>query len=376
MEAQAAAGFAMDYGTRPVFLGTTGESGFDGKLTGALDEVHLFNRALADSEIQSIFQAMSFGVCNALSVSSGPDQTITQPATTVNLSGSVAEPSDPTATITTNWTTFSGPAQATFADPSSPVTTASFSVAGTYVLQLVASDGSVRDSGTLTVTVLPPCTTLPSGLAGWWRGEGDASDFLNRNNGALVNNPSFTSAIVGQGFQFNGTNFVQVADSADLKPARVTVDTWVKFDSLDSPGASMAGLQYLVFKKNSRSNAFEGYTLLKLRVNGHDQIQFYVTSAGGTQVFAGSVTNIVAGQFYHVAATYDGTTLSLYINGVLESQAVAGFALNYSATPLFLGTSGQSFDGKLVGVLDEVQLFNRALTATEVQTLHTNGTCH
>jgi uncharacterized GH25 family protein len=370
LEASQPASFAIGYQPgKSLFFGSTNET-FDGKLTGVLDEVHLYNRALTATEITAIDQAKESGTCTTPIVNAGPNQTIGLPNFTANLNGSAVDPTNPTATLTYDWSVVSGPSTVVFGNPSSAVTTASFGSAGTYVLQLSVNNGTRTGTGTVTIQVLAACDTLPTGLVSWWRAEGNADDFLNQHSGSLINNPAFTPAIGGQGFLFDGTNYVQVPDSPDLKPANVTVDTWVRFDAMDTPNQSLPGLEYLVFKHNSRTDRFEGYNLLKLRVNGQDKLRFYISSVDGVQAFATSTTNVVAGQFYHVAGTYDGVTVKLYINGVLEGQATGGFPINYNTRPLFFGTTGESgFDGKLIGVLDDLHLFNRALTAAEIQSI-------
>src|SRR4029077_17178418 len=91
---------------------------------------------------------------------SGGDQTITRP-NSAQLSGSAADDGLPNKTLTVLWTVVSGPGSVTFANPQSTSTTAAFSVAGTYVLSLTASDGSLSSSAQCTITV------LDSALAGF-----------------------------------------------------------------------------------------------------------------------------------------------------------------------------------------------------------------
>jgi hypothetical protein len=71
---------------------------------------------------------------------------------------------NPPATVTTTWSKVSGPGTVTFANPSAKVTTATFSTAGTYVLQLTGSDGALSASDTAQVTVSAagtgPCASL------------------------------------------------------------------------------------------------------------------------------------------------------------------------------------------------------------------------
>ncbi len=89
-------------------------------------------------------------------VSAGTNAQITLPATTVQLNGSVTEsPLPPGGTLTSTWSTISGPAAVTFANANSPSTTATFSTAGTYVLQLAGSDGTKTNTSQVTITVNP-----------------------------------------------------------------------------------------------------------------------------------------------------------------------------------------------------------------------------
>lgn len=97
------------------------------------------------------------------------------------------------------------------------------------------------------------CTPAPSGLVGWWHGNGTAQDAVAGNDGQLVGDAAFAAGVVGQGFKLDGFgDYVEIPDAAALKPAHVSVEAWVRFDSLDTPIVSQfgaPGLQYIVFKK-------------------------------------------------------------------------------------------------------------------------------
>ena len=83
---------------------------------------------------------------------------------------------------------------------------------------------------------------------------------------------------------------------------------------------------------------------------------------------------MATGVWYHVAAVRGSNFTRLYVNGQLEGQTNVTFAQNYGALPLFFGTSGQSYwDHKLKGTLDEVSLYNRALSSNEVAALYAAG---
>jgi RHS repeat-associated protein/uncharacterized repeat protein (TIGR01451 family) len=82
---------------------------------------------------------------------------LTLPANTVNLTGTITDDGQPAgATITSQWTQVSGPATVSFTTPTSPSTKAIFSIAGSYVLKLTASDSQLSNSVTIPITVNPP----------------------------------------------------------------------------------------------------------------------------------------------------------------------------------------------------------------------------
>jgi hypothetical protein len=85
-------------------------------------------------------------------VNAGANQTITLPAS-ANLTGTATDDGLPNGTLTAMWSKLSGPGTVTFADPTAFTTTATFSVAGTYTLQLQASDGQLSSTSSTTVTV-------------------------------------------------------------------------------------------------------------------------------------------------------------------------------------------------------------------------------
>jgi parallel beta-helix repeat protein len=218
---------------------------------------------------------------------------------------------------------------------------------------------------------------LPDGIISAWqmqdRGFGNPTDLLDTlaRNTALAYKPAFVPYRFGQAVSLDGvSSYVRVPQDATLHPANLTVSAFVQFNALDTAGAALPGLEYILFQQNSRSSAFEGYSLQKLRVNGVDRFEFIVSSAGGQQVVAISKTAVVAGQLYHVAGSYDGTTVKLYVNGVLEGSQTAAFPLDYGNTDLYWGTSGQpSFDGKLSGLIGEVNIYGRALSDVEIASL-------
>jgi len=228
------------------------------------------------------------------------------------------------------------------------------------------------------------CDTAPANIVGWWPGDGNPNDIIGTNNGTLKGGATVTNAgLVGQCFSFDGTNgYVQIPDSPSLRPTNLTVEAWVKFSSLNSSHTANAGHQYIVFKQNPLSSNFEGYGLGKDRApNGvvtnlaGDVLYYNVTSADGTKTAEVDSTVIVTTNvWYHVAGVRGPNFLQLYVNGQLQGQVSVNFPQSYGNLPVYFGTSGESYwDGKLAGQLDEVSIYNRALSASEIAAIYNAG---
>src|SRR6267142_3071724 len=150
------------------------------------------------------------------------------------------------------------------------------------------------------------CSPPPSGIVGWWAGDGNANDLAGTNTGSLFGGATVTgSGMVGSAFTFDGTNsYVQFPDSPAFHPTNLTIEAWIRFSGLESAGsgASPVGDQYIIFKQNTRTNDFEGFDLSKERQGSSDYFRFLVTSATGQSVEIRSATVISTGIWYHVAA--------------------------------------------------------------------------
>ncbi|MDQ3801938.1 MAG: LamG domain-containing protein, partial [Acidobacteriota bacterium] len=218
------------------------------------------------------------------------------------------------------------------------------------------------------------CQPADSGLVSWYRAENSAADAQNSNNGSLQNGTTFAAGKVGQAFSFDGVDdFVEIPDSASLKPQNLTVEAWVRFDSLTgaTSGNAPAGFQYIINKKNLRALMFEAVALVKLPDN---RLAFTISTSAGPHTTVADSQIVQVGRFYHLVGTYDGTTLRFFVNGRKVGQIAHGYPVEYDSRPVYIGSSGETtWDGKMNGLIDEVRIYNRALTEAEASRNYATG---
>src|SRR2546427_8380874 len=232
----------------------------------------------------------------------------------------------------------------------------------------------------LSLTLPTGCCNPPTGLVSWWPGEGNANDIVGNNHGRLVNGASFAPGLVGQAFSFNGTNqYVDLGNSSSLQVSHgnFTVDAWVAFNTI---GGDMSILDKMA---ETGSNQ-DGWRLLRQSDN-----KFWFCFGGGSlgngcrggpPTIVTSMTTVSTGVWYNIVAVKALSTISIYMDGNLEGTAALGPFIDSNSTNLIIGaTHTQGLIAFLNGLVDEPEVYNRALTASEIQTIFHAGSfgkCH
>ncbi len=217
--------------------------------------------------------------------------------------------------------------------------------------------------------------TLPSGLIAWWQAEGNYLDSAGAHNGG--GGATFGPGRFGQTFQFNGVNqSVAIPDATgDLNDwTQFTLEAWVKLDLTADVAGDAAGRSIInrVGNANDQVNYNQGYQFgfaynatwifLAFNTNGQAWPGVYTTVAYPAPL----PTNV----WLHVAATYDHNAVKLYLNGVPQVTNVIGAATVRHSTSSFRIGLDDNANCPFPGSIDDVRVYNRGLTATEVAYLH------
>jgi Concanavalin A-like lectin/glucanases superfamily len=200
------------------------------------------------------------------------------------------------------------------------------------------------------------------GFVGHWKlaetsGATAADSSYFGQNGGVVGGPAWSSDCGGAGvFNFNGTTqYVSIPSANHLRPtAMLAITAWIKGDAWGSGTDNDTILR----KGDDNPNNFAlavSDGRLELLLDGND----------GTGIRSNAL--LATGQWYHVAATWDGVTARLYINGQLDHSAARSGAIGADTRPLYIG--GRVGADRFDGMLRDVRLYNRPLTATEIARL-------
>ncbi len=209
------------------------------------------------------------------------------------------------------------------------------------------------------------CVQPPAGLVSWWAAEGDANDETGANPGN-ASAAGFGPGAVGLGFTFDGDDqFVSVPDDPSLNLAAFTLEGWIESAELLSPAVGFIAVKSGTFGlQGYELGVFNATGQLRLTLNG---------AAGGADLIAGP--DIIDGEMHHVAASYDGARLRLYVDGGLVGCLADSETVQYgAASPLYIGRRPElTFDGDWNGLIDELSIYSRALCSAEIEAIHAAG---
>jgi hypothetical protein len=232
----------------------------------------------------------------------------------------------------------------------------------------------------ITTTAQTPPSYVPTdGLVGWWPFNGNANDESGNGNNGTVNGATLTEDRFGMGnmaYNFNGFDQqIEVVDDSSLDfTNNYSVSLWYNVYDLNQINQGALG------KAN-----YSGGTGYQVLINGGlgDAIQFGYNNSPvpiGEVTINGGVTTPLAAPYnsgwHHIVGTYDGALVKLYVDGIFITEVEEVFSLTNSEQPLLFGNESNILSRYFDGDLDDIGLWNRALTQEEITDLYNANLCY
>lgn len=206
------------------------------------------------------------------------------------------------------------------------------------------------------------CIDPPSGMLAWWKGDGNATDIARANNGTATNGATFAPGKVGQAFNFDGMNDSVEVPGAGITPtAGLTIEAWINL-------ATTAANQCIAGKGSGKGSRDPNYTDFLATV-AEGRLRPHVLR-GGVFHSLDCISILLPNTWYHVAITYDGAFLRGYVNGELDGEQPGSGAISTSANPFYIGGFPTIY---LTGRIDELAVYDRALSAEEILAIYEAG---
>ena len=206
---------------------------------------------------------------------------------------------------------------------------------------------------------------LSNGLVAYYPFSGNANDESGNGNDGVVNGATLTYdrfGVPNSAYSFDGsTNFIQVPSSASLEiQDAITLSAWVFHFSSSSP-------QHIV----NMSALYSGYRLAAWWANpAGNSLEFYDTNEEQYLVDDGGQPYI--GVWTHIAGTWDGSVMRIYRDGILSGESTFTGQIAIANNDLYIGVLNPipwPIQGYFHGYIDDVRIYNRALSLGEIKQL-------
>ncbi len=324
---------------------------------GTIDDIAIYNRALTQAEITALYNGPTY----TINASSGSNGSITPSGiTTLNSTAKQRY----TFTANSGYILDSVIVDGTKVD----------SLQG-YTFSNVSAHHSIR----VTYKALNIPSYVPSnGLVGWWPFNGNANDESGNGNHGTVNGATLTSdrnGAAGKAYSFDGVNdniIVNDNDNLDLIND-FTVSSWFNLSSNNSSG----GINMILAKRSNNipdiNGAFGGYGIWDVNDgSGRQVVCLQASSNAGTQNYPSSNGDVHKDKWYHFVASYNKSndTLKYFLDGQVVFSKRLPLGIVNTIYNLSIGSISNVwyfFNGSL----DDIAIYNRALTQQEITALYT-----
>lgn len=175
---------------------------------------------------------------------------------------------------------------------------------------------------------------------------------------SLVAPMAHAQAGPGKNLEFNGTSNYVETNTVNLSGTALTLQAWIRVDAFKS------AFPYISSVIGTETTGNTALLRLGDATLANNKLQFVLYS-GSSQMKLDGVTGLSANTWYHVAATFDGSTMKLYINGVLDASM--SFSGSLVSNDVFGIGRNYGNDRVIDGQLDEVSVFKAALSQQTIR---------
>jgi hypothetical protein len=211
-----------------------------------------------------------------------------------------------------------------------------------------------------------------NGLVGWWPFNGNANDESGNGNNGTVNGATLITDRFGnanKAYSFDGIDdFIEAPSNSGLQlSAAYSIGLWFKANVFYN-----GQYGYTLISKIQSTNWYGGYEISIGETNSIGGVSHTGNINGNFQLLN---TGLYSGSWYNVIVTFNGTQLKLYINGNLVDTINQSGALQTGNDPLRFGRRGGGgiYDQWFNGIIDDIGIWNRALTQQEITRLYDGG---
>lgn len=218
-----------------------------------------------------------------------------------------------------------------------------------------------------------PAPDVTTGLVAYYPFSGDAGDASGNGNDGSVSNATLATdrhGATGSAYLFNGTDSritVSAPSGSSLNdPAgALSMAAWIELDGYSTNGAPSQPFGPILMKSSSTSNGFM-YRMLVSGTGLSIAVSDWNSGVGTAYTFSADPTGET---WYHVASTWDGVTARFYVNGVLVDESGYTVTMTADTRDLVIGADPPGAPESFNGRIDEVRIYDRALTADQVGAL-------
>jgi regulation of enolase protein 1 (concanavalin A-like superfamily) len=246
-------------------------------------------------------------------------------------------------------------------DPNYPLSALDYDAIYYWRIDERNADGTVTQGSVWTFRTVPSVPVTDPALVGWWKlddGQGKiVFDWSTRgNHGLYMGDPDWTIGELDGALGFTGYEYVECGNAASLNvTTALTLATWIRTNDA----------------ADGQNNPYvaKGNSSYALRQNTGNNIEFSVAAGGSLRTAALPISAGFNGLWHHVAGTYDGSNLKLYVDGQLSATTPSTGAIGTNAFGVNFARDAEQTWCWYNGALDDVRIYSRALTQAEIQAI-------